>query len=52
VSKRGPTSAADAGFAGVGRSGRFFEEPPIEVVMLCEAERTSIGTWAVLGSNQ
>jgi hypothetical protein len=46
------TAAADAGFAGVGHPGpgwsRFSRDPdpnsmPIEVIMACEAGRTSIG---------
>jgi hypothetical protein len=34
------------------RTQRIENATPIEVIMLGEAERTSIGEWAVLGSNQ
>jgi hypothetical protein len=38
-------NAADAGFAGIARCGRDRNMKPIEVVMACEAGRTSIGEW-------
>jgi hypothetical protein len=46
--------AADAGFVGVGSLPLIvLEDDPIEVVMAPrKRSRTSIGRWAVLGSNQ
>jgi hypothetical protein len=37
------TSAADGGFADVGRSRPNRNERPIEIIMACEAGRISIG---------
>jgi hypothetical protein len=38
-----PPSAADAGYAGVGRDGSDRSKKPIEIIMACEAGRISIG---------
>jgi hypothetical protein len=39
-------SAADGGFAGVGRNGSGSKPKPIEIIMAFEAGRISIGEWS------
>jgi hypothetical protein len=46
------TSAADAGFAGVGRYGNGSKEEPIEVVMAPRSGPDFNREWARLDSNQ
>jgi hypothetical protein len=40
------SSAAEVGFAGVGRYGWDRNVKPLEIIMACEAGRISIGEWS------